>query len=114
MNNSWKEVEQELNRIVEVPLKDLADEIVTYDKREAEFRAALADKALHDMDGDNITINMHKLREFLQSITDCRVCPLNVFCEARRRDYKCDQRLVRWLADEWDEGIYPADPREEA
>lgn len=107
MKNTWKEVEQELNRIVEVPLKDLADEIVSYDKTFDEYRAALAGKALKDMNGELITISRRKLWEFLQGITDCRVCPINTFCEARRRNYECDKRLVRWLADEWDEGIYP-------
>ena len=108
MNNNWKEVVQELQRLKDVSLSDIADEIVTYDKKEAEYRAALADKALRDYEnGDLVTVSQNKLLEFLQGIPDCRVCPINTFCEARRRNYECDKRLVRWLADEWDEGIYP-------
>ena len=108
MNNSWKEVVQELQRLKDVSLGEIADEIVTYDKKEDEYRAALADKALRDYEnGDLVTVSKDKLKAVLDSITDCRICPL-VFCKAKeRREMECIKRLLKWLADEWDEGIYP-------
>ena len=110
MNNNWKEVVQELQRLKDASLSDIADEIVTYDKKEAEYRAALADKALRDYEnGDLVTVSKDKLKQVLDGITDCRICPLQ-FCEAkRRRELECIKRLLKWMADEWDEGIYPED-----
>ena len=105
MRNSWQEVKKELDRMADTSLTDLADEIVSYDKAMDEYRKALAGKAIKDMDGDLITINRHKLDQMLDK-SDCRVCPL-YSCYLKGPGLPvCRERLIKWLADEWDEGDY--------